>query len=126
VSQRAWRVVAYVLAGAVLVGAGFWGGRLLPTHTATPQVLTGTVREVGGDGDEFVVSQAGSSQAASYALSQTIPWRGAGGGWTVGDTSIPCMQPLSHGQQITFGVINTNPVADALGGPVVVWVECPG
>jgi hypothetical protein len=34
------------------------------------------------------------------------------------------MRPLSHGQRITIGVVNVAPAGGALGGPVVVWLEC--
>lgn len=96
-SRQLWRTTGYVLAGAALVGAGFWGGTSVPRSLATPQVLSGTVRQVGGDGDEFAVLLGGNSaQTASYGLSDSIPWRDAQGAWNMG-TPIACMKPLSHG-----------------------------
>lgn len=123
--SRHGRLAAFIFAGAALVGAGFWGGTLLPTSTATPQALTGTVREVGGGGDEFAILLSGTNQATSYGFSDSIPWRDAQGTWnsSVG-VPIACMKPLSHGQQITFGVINAKPAEGASGGPAVVWIEC--
>ncbi|MFZ0170523.1 MAG: hypothetical protein WAL04_02465 [Acidimicrobiales bacterium] len=125
VSQRAARVVAVVLAAAALVGVGFWGGTMLPTGTATPQVITGVVGLVGGVGNEFYLRPVGSGQPASYGLSDDIPWRDAHGTWNEGVAAIACMKPLSHGQRITFGVVNAKTEQGAPGGPMVVWLECP-
>jgi len=126
VSRRARGMAAYVLAVAVLIGVSFWGGALLRTSTGTPQILTGTVGEVGISGDEFSVLLSHTDGGDSYGLSDSIPWRDSQGTWNYSVGSpIACMKPLSHGQQITFGVVTTKPVGDAPGTQVVVWLECP-
>lgn len=111
-------------AAIALAAAGFWAGKSLTTATVTPTVQTGTVGSVGMDGDEFAVRLSGQSQLTSYGLPSTISWRDAYGNWQDG-TRPSCMAPLSRGQRITFGVVNVAPVADASGGPMVVWIECP-
>jgi len=119
------RVGIFVLVAAALLAAGFWAGSSVPTHSATPRILSGRVAMVGSSGDEFAVVFGGNvSEPASYGLSDSVPWRDGAGVWNEG-SPVACMKPLSHGQLITFGVVNVNPVADALGGPTVVWVECP-
>jgi hypothetical protein len=125
-SRQARRTAAFSFAAATLVAVGIWSGTFLSSSAATPQVLTGTVGIVGAGGDEFAVLLSGTDQPESYGLSDSIPWRDPQGGWnfSVG-APIPCMKPLSHGQKITFGLVNANPVEDAPGGSVVVWVECP-
>lgn len=111
-------------AAILLVAAGFWAGKSLTTATLTPTVQTGTVAQVGGDGDEFAIRLSGQSQETGYALPSTVFWRDAYGSWH--DRTRPgCMAPLSRGQRISFGVINAAPVADAPGSPVIVWLECP-
>lgn len=111
--------------GLVLISAAFWSGKSLTTHTVTPQVTTGTVRQVSVTADAFILRPGPGGQLTGYALPGTLPWRNAYGVWQ--DSGRPaCMAPLTHGQRITIGVINAAPVAGALGGPVIVWLECPG
>jgi hypothetical protein len=116
--------IAIGAAAIVLVAAGFWAGRSLSTATLTPAVQTGTVALVGINGDEFAIRLTGQTQPTSFGLPANITWRNAYGVWQLG-TPPGCMAPLSSGQRIRFGVINAAPVADAPGGPVIVWIECP-
>lgn len=118
------RWVASGAAGAVLLAAGFWVGVSLTTSTATPQVMTGTVVQVGANADEFVFRQGKTGQPTGYGLPVSVQWRNAYGVWQDGSQPA-CMRPLTRGQRITIGVVNTAPVADAPGGPVIVWLECP-
>jgi hypothetical protein len=111
-------------AAVVLVAAGFWAGKSLTTATLTPVVQAGTVEFVGSNGDEFAVQLSGQRQPTSYGLPAGIAWRDAYGVWRSG-TRPGCMAPLSRGQRIRFGVVDAAPVADAPGGPVLVWIECP-
>jgi hypothetical protein len=108
-------------------GGGFWAGSSQSrASTATPQVLSGTVMEVGGGGDEFAVCLSGTTQCTSYGFDDGIPWQDAQGNWhlSVGGP-IACMKPLSHGQKITFGVVDFDPVGSVeMGGSSVVWIEC--
>lgn len=119
------RFLGSVIVAAALVGVGFWGGTRIVTSTATPQVLSGRVQEVGGSGEEFAILLNGTHEPTSYGFSDSIWWRGADDTWnSTHGTAIPCMKPLSGGQTITFGVVNTKPSAGAPGGPVVTWIEC--
>ena len=108
----------------LLAAAGFWAGKSLTTSTLTPTVQTGTVALVGINGDEFAIRLDGQRQPTSYGLASDTTWRDAYGIWQDG-TRPGCMAPLSRGQRISFGVVNTAPVADAPGSPVIVWIECP-
>ena len=111
-------------AAVILMSGGFWAGKSLTTHTVTPQVQAGTVVQVGIAGDEFILRPAGNGELTGYALPGSVPWRNAYGVWQ--DSGRPaCMGPLTHGQRITIGVINAAPVADAPGGAVLAWLECP-
>jgi hypothetical protein len=108
----------------LLAAAGFWAGKSLTTATLTPAVQAGTVALVGINADEFTIRLDGQRQLTSYALPASTTWRDAYGTWQDG-TPPRCMTPLSHGQRISFGLINAAPVADAPGTPVIVWIECP-
>ena len=111
-------------AAILLAAAGFWAGKSLTTATLTPAVQAGTVALVGISGDEFAIRLDGQRQLTSYGLPSNTTWRDAYGIWQDG-TRPGCMAPLSRGQRISFGVVNTAPVADAPGTPVLVWIECP-
>ena len=111
-------------AAIILVAGGFWAGKSLSSASLTPTVQTGTVGLIGSNGDEFTIRITGQRQLVSYGLPSTVSWRDGYGIWQDG-TRPGCMDPLSHGQRITFGVVNTAPVAGAPGSPVVVWIECP-
>lgn len=112
-------------AGLVLMSAAFWAGKSLTTQTVTPQVMTGTVKQVSISADEFILRPDPGGQLAGYALPGTVLWRNAYGVWQDGGRPA-CMAPLTHGQRITIGLINAAPVAGGPGGPVIVWLECPG
>ena len=113
----------YGAAAILLASGGFWTGKSLTTPTVTPQVSTGTVGLVSITGDAFTFQPAGTSQATGYALPGSLPWQDSYGTWHEG---VPpaCVKPLTHGQRITIGVINAAPVANAPGGPVIVWIQC--
>jgi hypothetical protein len=107
----------------VLLAIGFWVGKSLSTSTATPQAVTGTIGFVTPDGDQFTIRLSGMKGPTSFALPTTVEWRDGYGTWWE-NTRPACMKPGTHGQQVTLGLINTEPVADAPGRPVVVWLKC--
>jgi len=114
----------YGVTGVILLAAGFWGGKSLSTDAVTPEVLAGTVRFVPDTGDSFAIQLDGRHGVTSYALSVSpLAWRDKYGNWWSEGPRPACLKPFSHGQHITFGVINVKP-GPAFGGPVVVWVAC--
>ena len=122
-SQRLTRYFLVAITSAALIGIGFVVGTIRVGSTAAPQVISGKVTEVGGDGNEFAFVQNGSHSPTSYGLSSSIEWRDTQGSWS--DSSpIACMKPLSNGQSVTLGVVTVKPTNGAPGGPAVVWLEC--
>jgi len=117
------RWAGYGAAAILLASGGFWTGKSLTTPTVTPQVSAGTVGLVSITGDALTFQPAHGSQATSYALPGLLPWRDSYGTWHEGGPPA-CVKPLTHGQRVTIGVINTAPVASAPGGPVIVWLQC--
>jgi hypothetical protein len=119
--RAAW--TAYGIAGIILLAAGFWGGKSVSPDAVTPEVLTGTVRLVPDAGASFAIQLTGKHGVTSYAMwVSPIMWRDKYGNWFDGSQPA-CLKPRSHGQHITFGVVNVKP-GPAFGGPVVVWIEC--
>ena len=115
---------AATIAAIIAAAAGFWGAKALTPTAVRPQVMSGVVGLVGVQGDEFYLRGHGARPVSGYALPAPVQWRNSYGVWF--DAGRPaCMRPLSHGQHIRFGVVNAAPVADAPGGPVIVWLECP-
>jgi hypothetical protein len=108
-----------VVAALIGAGAGLWAGRTLPTHTATPQTLRGTVTLVGANGDEFAIDLDGSHTGSSFALGP-VPWKDADG-WHDG-APVACIRPLAPGRHISFGVVHVS--GGEPYGDVVVWVDC--
>ena len=114
---------AYGIAGVILLAAGFWSGKSLSPDAVTPDVLAGTVRFVTDEGDAFAIQLDGRRGVTSYAMRvSTVMWRDEYGNWFQG-TQPACLRPRSHGQHITFGVVNVK-LGPAEGRPVVVWIEC--
>lgn len=122
-ATRNTRRVAGGVIAVVLLAGGLWVGRSLSTSTATPQAATGTIRFVSPGADEFTIRLGGLNGVSSYGLPTQVQWRDAYGNWNEG-TRPACMAPGTHGQQVTLGLVNTEPVADAPGGQVIVWLEC--
>jgi hypothetical protein len=115
---------AYGVTAVVLLAGGLWVGRSLSTSTATPQAKTGIIGFVSPGGeDEFTIRLSGRKGLTHYAMPATVQWRDGYGTWYEG-TRPACMKPWTHGQQVTLGLVTTEPVADAPGGPVIVWLEC--
>jgi len=112
--------VALAVAGIVIAALGLWFGHRLPTHTATPRVLHGTVSIVGSNGDEFGIALDGSHDGIGLALG-AVPWKDSSDIWHQGG-AIDCLKPQSSGQHVTIGVVSVNdPNASQ---DLVAWVDC--
>lgn len=122
-STRVVRALSVATLSVVLVLLGFLIGAHRVGSSATPRVITGKVTAVGMDGLEFGLTPAGSKSGTSYGLSSNTPWRDSRLIWN-SSSPIPCMRPLSRGQVVTIGVVNTKPTGGAFGTAIVAWVEC--
>jgi hypothetical protein len=121
ISKRSLNVLGAVLAVAVIATVGFSLGRASRSDTATPAIRHGTVAKVSLDGAEFGVFPDGASTAESYSTPSM--WVDAQGGQHDGDLPA-CLQPSTHGQHITYGVVQVNPVQGATGAVLAIWVRC--
>jgi hypothetical protein len=120
-SKRSLTVFAAVLAAAVIAAVGFSLGRASRSDTATPSIRHGTVAKVSMDGSEFAVVPDGASTAISYPTPSL--WIDAQGTQHGGDHPA-CLQPLTQGQHITYGVYQVDPVQSAPGSILAAWVKC--
>jgi hypothetical protein len=120
VIRKKW--LSYSLAVLVILAVGFVAGFEVPRGGISPTTETGTVRLVGKDGSEFLV-RLNSGATRSYSLGPVQWYSPANQSWEDG-TRPACMAPLSHGQHITFGVVNASPVGNAPGGVAVIWIRC--
>lgn len=122
---RVIRALFVVASAVILIFLGFLIGATRVGSSATPQAITGKVGIVGIDinGLEFGLTPTGSKSGTSYALSANTPWRDSQLVWN-SSSPIACMRPLSHGQVVTIGVVNTKPTRGAFGTALVAWVEC--
>ena len=116
------RIGGLVIVMVALLLGGFWAGISYPRSSAEPRVVEGIVQQVSLGDHAFLLRPNGSATPDSYQLGSVAAWE-AGGAWHEG--GIPsCMSPLSHGQKIKMGVIDSQPSQGAPGGSIVAWVEC--
>jgi hypothetical protein len=120
-SKRSLRIFGAVLAAAVVAALGYSLGRASRSDTASPAIHEGTVAMVDIDGGAFFVVQQGASAPQGYPT-PTL-WMDAQGGVHQGDRPA-CLQPLSKGQHITYGVVRVDPVQGAAGSILAAWVKC--
>ena len=81
--RAAW--TAYGITGAILLAAGFWGGKSVSPGAVTPDVLAGTVRTVAAGGDAFVIRLDGRGGVTTYAMRVSpVMWRDKYGNWFQG------------------------------------------
>jgi len=122
-ATRNTKRAAFGVTAVVLLAIGFWVGKSLSTSPATPKAETGTIGFISPGGDSFTIRLSGLRGITSFALPPTVEWRDGYGTWNE-NTRPACMKPGTHGQRVTLGLVDTEPVGDAPSGPVIVWLEC--
>ena len=115
---RAWLTYAALLLVGILVG------HAIPSNSATPKSVTGTITSVSAGSQNaaatFVLA-SGKAKPAKYILAASgMP---------------PCLTAVSVGTasaakggravKVTVGVISVPSFGDFPGGDYVVWVHCP-
>jgi len=99
-----------VALGAIIAWA------VVSSSGARVHVVEGQVASVNSTGTAFsLVNSTEGYRIGTY-------WQMGAGPWN--DTLPTCLEPLTSGQKIRFGVINFAPTDNAFGGSVVVWVQC--
>ncbi|MEX0761076.1 MAG: hypothetical protein WD208_10040 [Dehalococcoidia bacterium] len=73
------------------------------------------------DGTAIGFTEEQGGEGAGYFIAGAA-WRRNGLPWSY---SLPtCLEPPASGQQVRLGLVDVQPVDDAPGRPVVVWLEC--
>ena len=121
---RSW--LTYLL----LVVLGVLVGRLVPSGTAAPQTLSGTVTAVrplaGGAGSTFEFTPSRGSRRV-YLLLAPTPWRSsATGPWHRGGQPA-CLVPRSAApRRVKLAVVTVQASGPAPASTLVVWLQCRG
>lgn len=94
----------------------FW-----PFNTAQPDVVEGYTTAVNQDGTAIGFTEEQGGEGTGYFIAGAA-WRRNGLPWS--DSLPTCLEPLTSGQQVRLGFVDVQPVDDAPGRTVVVWLEC--
>jgi hypothetical protein len=121
---RSW--LTYLL----LVVLGVLAGRLVPSGTAAPRTLSGTVTAVrplpGGVGSTFEFTPSRGSRR-TYRLLAPTPWSSSARGPWHRSGQPSCLVPHSSApQRVRLAVVTVQASGPAAGGTLVVWLRCQG
>ena len=121
---RSW--LTYLL----LVVLGVFAGRLVPSGTAAPRTLRGTVTAVrplaGGAGSSFEFTPSRGSRRV-YLLLAPTPWRSSATGSWHRSGQPACLVPGSAApQRVRLAVVTVQASGPAAASTLVVWLQCQG
>lgn len=114
-----------LLVGIVIGALATWGfislWSMIP-HSVTPYIVEGYSNGANDDCTAIGVSKSKElGPGEGYVIAGAI-WREFGGPWNQDGTPPSLAQP-NTGQKVRLGVVYVKPTQEALGGPVVAWVE---
>jgi hypothetical protein len=120
--QSKWVMLLVGIAIGALAVLGFsslWG---VPSLLGVrPCIVEGYSNGANYDCTAIGVSKDPGGPGEGYVIAGAM-WREFGGPWHQGGTPPSLAQP-NTGQKVRLGVVNVKPTQEALGGPVVAWVE---
>jgi len=103
---------------AMLGFISLWG--MIP-HSVTPYIVEGYSNGANDDCTALGVSKEPEGPGEGYVIAGAI-WREFDGPWHLDGTPPSLAQP-NTGQKVRLGVVYVKPTQQALGGPVVAWLE---
>ena len=119
--QSKWVMLLVGIAIGAMAMWGFislWG--MIP-HSVTPYIVEGYSHGTNYDGTAIGVSKEPGGPGEGYVIAGAI-WREFDGPWHQGGT-IPSLAQPNTGQKVRLGIVYVKPTQEALGGPVVAWIE---
>ncbi|MHB1594155.1 MAG: hypothetical protein ACYCO9_11995 [Streptosporangiaceae bacterium] len=121
---RSW--LTYLL----LVVLGVLVGRLIPSGTAVPRTLSGTVTAArplaGGAGTVFEFTPSRGPRQ-TYLLLAPTPWRSSAAGTWHRSGQPACLVPRSAApRRVKLAVVTVRASGPAAGGMLVIWLQCQG
>jgi hypothetical protein len=119
--QSKWVMLIVGIAIGALAVWGFtslWG---MTSPSVTPYIVEGYSNGANYDGTTIGVTQEGGLPGEVYVIAGA-KWREFGGPWHDSGTPPSLAQP-NTGQKVRLGIVYVKPTQEALGGPVVAWIE---
>jgi hypothetical protein len=120
--QSKWVMLLFGIAIGALAVLGFsslWGA--IP-HSVTPYIVEGYSNGANYDCTAIGVSKSKDLGPGEGYVIAGAKWREFGGPWHLDGTPPSLAQP-NTGQKVRLGVVYVKPMQQALGGPVVAWIE---
>jgi hypothetical protein len=120
--QSKWVMLLVGIAIGVVAALGFsllWGA--IP-HSVTPCIIEGYSNGANYEGTAIGVSKSKELGPGEGYVIAGAKWRESGGAWHDSGTPPSLAQP-NTGQKVRLGVVYVKPTQEALGGPVVAWIE---
>ncbi|MHB1875678.1 MAG: hypothetical protein ACYCPF_12565 [Streptosporangiaceae bacterium] len=114
----------------LLVVLGVLVGRLVPSGTAAPRTLSGSVTAVrplpGGAGSTFQFTPSRGPRR-TYLLLAPTPWRSSATGPWRRSGQPGCLVPRSAApRRVKLAVVTVQASGPAAGSTLVVWLQCQG
>jgi len=120
--QSKWVMLLVGIAIGALAVLGFsslWG---VIAHSVTPYIVEGYSNGANYDCTAIGVSKSKDLGEGEGYVIAGAKWREFGGPWHLDGTPPSLAQP-NTGQKVRLGVVYVKPTQQALGGPVVAWIE---
>jgi len=120
--QSKWVMLLVGIAIGALAVLGFsslWG---VIAHSVTPYIVEGYSNGANYDCTAIGVSKSKDLGEGEGYVIAGAKWREFGGPWNLDGTPPSLAQP-NTGQKVRLGVVYVKPTQQALGGPVVAWIE---
>jgi hypothetical protein len=119
-SKSVMLLVGIVIGALAMLGfSSLWG--MIP-HSVTPYVVEGYSNGANDDCTAIGVSKSKDLGPGEGYVIAGAKWREFGGPWHLDGTPPSLAQP-NTGQKVRLGVAYVKPTQEALGGPVVAWLE---
>jgi hypothetical protein len=114
-----------LLVGIIIGGLATWGlislWDTIP-HSVTPYIVEGYSNGANYDCTAIGVSKSKDLGPGEGYVIAGAKWREFGGPWHLDGTPPSLAQP-NIVQKVRLGVVYVKPTQQALGGPVVAWIE---
>jgi hypothetical protein len=114
-----------LLVGIVIGALATWGfislGSMIP-HSVTPYIVEGYSNGANDDCTAIGVSKSKELGPGEGYVIAGAKWREFDGPWHL-DGAPPSLAQPNIGQKVRLGIVYVKPTQEALGSPVVAWIE---
>jgi hypothetical protein len=120
--QSKWVMLLVGIAIGALATWGFISLWSMIPHSVTPYIVEGYSNGANGDCTAIGVSKSKDLGPGEGYVIAGAKWREFDGPWHL-DGAPPSLAQPKIGQKVRLGIVYVKPTQEALGGPVVVWIE---